>query len=95
MKHRSTLNKPNYKEKVFKETAKTDFKHRFNSHTKSFNPEHYESDMELTREHWTIKRNHFTLKDTWRIIRKCAPLDTNKREFYLCLNEKLEIVSYK
>ena len=57
-----TSSKPNYKEKFFKETAETDLKHRFNNHTKSF------SDMELSREHWTIKRNHFTLKDTWRSI---------------------------
>ena len=33
-----TSNKPNYKEKVFKGTAETDFKRRFNNDTKSFNP---------------------------------------------------------
>ena len=33
-----TSNKPNYKEKVFKGTGETDFKHRFNNDTKSFNP---------------------------------------------------------
>ena len=33
-----TSNKLNYKEKVFKGTGETDFKHRFNNDTKSFNP---------------------------------------------------------
>ena len=32
---------------------------------------------------------------TCRIITKCAPLNTTKKFFYLCLNEKLEIPSYK
>ena len=31
----------------------------------------------------------------WRIIRKCAPFNTTKSKCYLCLNEKLEIASYK
>ena len=45
-----TSNQPNYKQKVYIGTAKTDFKHRFNNHTKSFNFEHYENDTELSKE---------------------------------------------
>ena len=90
-----TSNQLNYKQKVYIGTAETDFKHRFNNHTKSFNLEHYEYDTELSKEYWTIKRNHFTPKVTWRIIRKCASFNTTKRKCYLCLNEKLEIASYK
>ena len=67
-------NQPNYKQKVYIGTAETDFKHRFNNHTKSFNLEHYENDTELSKEYWAIKRNHFTPIVTWRIIRKCAPI---------------------
>ena len=79
-----TSNKPNYKEKFFKETAETDFKHRFNNnHTKSF------SDMELSREHWTIKRNHFTLKDTWRSISLYVTI------FWLKIAERQEASSIK
>ena len=61
----------------------------------SFNREHYENDTELSKECWTIKRNHFTPIVIWRIIKKCAPFNTTKRKCYLCLNEKLEIASYK
>ena len=88
-----TSNQPNYKQKVYIGTAETDFKHRFNNYTKSFNLEHYENDTELSKEYWAIKRNHFTPIATWRIIRKCPPFNTTKRKCCLCLNEKLEIAS--
>ena len=90
-----TPNQLNYKQKAYIGTSETDFKRRFNNDTKSFNLEHYENDTELSKEYWTIKRNHFTPKVTWRITRKCAPFNTTKRKCDLCLNEKLEIASYK
>ena len=36
-----TANWLNYKQKIYIGTAKTDFKHKFSNHTKSFNLEHY------------------------------------------------------
>ena len=84
-KAQMTSNQPNYNQKIYIGTTETDFKHRFNNHTKSFNLEHHENDTELSKEYWATKRSHFTPIVTWRIIRKC----------YLCLNEKLEIASYK
>ena len=90
-----TSNQPNYNQKIYIGTTETDFKHRFNNHTKSFRLEHYENDTEPPKEYSTIKRNHFTPIVTWRIMRKCAPFNTTKRKCYLCLHEKLEIASYK
>ena len=90
-----TSNQLNYKQKVYIGTTETDFKHRFNNHTKSLNLENYENDTELSKEYWTIKRKHFTPKVTLRIIRRCTAFNTTKRKCYLCLNEKLEIASYK
>ena len=51
--------------------------------------------MELSKEYWTLERNHFIPKVMGRKIRKCAPFNTTKRKSYLCLNERLEILSYK
>ena len=85
-----TSNGPNYKQKIHIGTTETYFKLRFNNHTKSFNFEHYKNDAELSREYWTIKCNHFTPIVTWRIIRKCGPLNSTKRKCVLCVNEKLE-----
>ena len=90
-----TLNQLNYKQKIYIAAAETDFKLRFNNHTKSFNLEHYENDTELSKEYWTIKRTHFVPEITWRIIRKCATFNTTKKKWYICLKEKLEIASYK
>ena len=45
-----TSNQPTYKQKVYIGTTETDFKHRFNNHSKSFNLEHYEKDTELSKE---------------------------------------------
>ena len=84
-----------YKQKIYIGTTETDFKHRFNNHTKSFRLEHYENDTEPPKEYSTIKRNHFTPIVTWRIMRKCAPFNTTKRKCYLCLHEKLEIAPCK
>ena len=39
-------NQLNYKEKFYIGTTKTDFKERFNNHTKSFNIKHYENETE-------------------------------------------------
>ena len=90
-----TSNQLNYKQKVYIGTAETDFKHRFNNHTKSFNLEHYENDTELSKEYWTIKRNHFTPKVTWRIIRKCAPFNTTKRMLSVCQLKSLKSLHTK
>ena len=90
-----TSNKANYKEKVYIETVKIDFKHKFNNHIKSFNLKRYENNPKLSKEYWAMKCNHFTPKGTWIIIHKCAPLNTIKKKCFLCYNGKLEIASYK
>ena len=88
-------NQANYKEKVYIGTVKTDFKHKFKDLTKSFNLKCYENSPKLSKEYWTMKRNHFTLKGTWIIIQKWAPLNTTKIKCFLRPNEKLETASHK
>ena len=78
------LNQP--KENIYIGTAKTNFKHRFNNHTKSFKLEHYKNDTELPKEYWMIKRNHFISKINWKIISKWAPFNTTKS--YKSLHKK-------
>ena len=90
-----TSNQLHYKQTIYIGTAETDFKHRFNNHTKWFNLERHENYTELSNEYRKIKRIHFTPKFTWRIISKYAPFRTTKRKYYLRLNEKLEIAFCK
>ena len=68
---------------------------RFHNHTKSFTHEDYANDRELSKEYWEIKRNKFIPKVTWSIVRECPPYNLSKGKCYLCVNEKLEINSYK
>ena len=88
-------NQLNYKQKFYIGTTKTDFKERFNNHTKSFNIKHYENETELSKEYWTIKCNHFTPKVTSRLMRQCVPCSSIKRNCDLYLNEKFEIAPHK
>ena len=86
---------PNYNEKVDFGVAEKSFKDRFYNQAKSFTHEDYANDTELSKEYWDIKRNNFIPKVTWSIVRECPPYSLSKRKCYLCLNEKLEINSYK
>ena len=86
---------PNYNEKVYFGVAEKSFKHRFYNHTKSFTHEDYANDTKLSKKYWDIKRNNFIPKVSWSIVRECPPYSLSKRKCYLCLNEKLEINSYK
>ena len=46
-----TSNLLNYKQNIYLGTGKTDFKHRINNHTKSFNFEHYGNNTKLSKEY--------------------------------------------
>ena len=92
---KTNSSQPNYNEKVDFGVAEKSFKDRFYNHAKSFTHEDYANDTELSKEYWDIKRNNFIPKVTWSIVRECPPYSLSKRKCYLCLNEKLEINSYK
>ena len=82
-----TPNQPNFKEKFFIQTAKTNLTTTQNHSTSKI--------MKTRRNYWTIKCNHFTPRATWKKIRECALFNTTKIKCCLCLKEKLEIASYK
>ena len=76
-KHRS--NQLNYKQKIYIGTE-TDFKRRFKNHTKSFNLEHYENDTELSKEYWTIKRNHLNTKSHLENNKEMCTFQRNQKK---------------
>ena len=87
----SNLNPTQLQRQIYFGVAEKSFKDRFYNQTKSFTHEDYTNDTELSKEYWDIKRNNFTAKVTWNIVRECPPYSLSKRACYLCLNEKLEI----
>ena len=52
----------------------------------SFNLNEYKNETELPNEIWKIKNTGHHAKVKWEIVKKCC---------LLCLNEKLEIATYK
>ena len=90
-----TLSQPNYNDKAYFGAEEKSFRDRFYNHTKSFTHGDYANETELSKEYWDIKRSNFITKVTWSIVRECRPYSLIKKKCYLCLNEKLEINSYK
>ena len=50
---------------------------------------------ELSNEIWRIKNSVHHPKVKWEIVKKCVPNSPETKCCLLCLNEKLEIASYK
>ena len=90
-----TSNEPGYEDKVYIGIAETTFKKRFSNHKKSFKIERYHKETELSKEVWDIKRRNFTPTVTWQIIKSLNMSNNTNTRCLLCLNEKLEILTYQ
>ena len=82
-------------DKVYSGTAEGDFKKRFYNHMKSFSNKRYTNDTSLSKYMWEIKEKHQenpSLK--WSIVTRVPAYSNIKKNCFLCLREKLEIVDY-
>ena len=86
---------PYYKEKVYFGKSKTTFKLRYSSHQRSFKFLKYKTDTELSSEVWQMKKSRQRPVNTWEIVRRCWRYNPNSKRSYLCLNEKMEIATYR
>ena len=91
----STSTNPHYKDKIYFGTGETMFKMRYSNHQRSFTFWKYKTDTELSKEVWQMKMFGQTPIITWRIVRRCSPCNPNSKRCYLCLNEKMEIATYR
>lgn len=73
-------------------TSESDFKTRFNNHTKSFNNRPYENDSELSKYVWSLKDKRMVYNIKWSIEKYCSPYKCGKRKCDLCISEKCVIV---
>ena len=55
----------------------------------------YKTDTELSNKVWQMKKSGQTLVITWKIVQRCSPYNPNSKKCYLCLNEKLEMTTYR
>ena len=82
-------------DKVYSGIAEGDFKKRFYNHTKSFRNKRYTNDTSLSKYMWEIKEKHQENPSLKWSIAKSVPAYSNiKKNCFLCLREKLEIVDY-
>ena len=88
-----TCNLPNHNEKVYIGLCETSFKKRFANHKKSFSHRKYSNETELAKEYWSIKEQNGVPIISWKILRKCRVTSNKGHKCYLCLAEKLEILS--
>ena len=72
-------NKQNYKEKKYFGNAEESFKGCKYNHNLSFRNEFYKNEKELSKELRQIKMKNYTIKITWRIIRKYLPCNYHSR----------------
>ena len=90
-----TSTNPHYKKKIYFGTAESTFNLRYSNHQRSFKFRKYKTGTELSNEVWRMKKSGQTPVITWKIVWRCSPYNPNSKKCYLCLNEKLEIATYR
>ena len=83
---------PNETLKFYIGISEGPFKKRYANHIKSFNHIKYETETELSKQYWKIKKNQGQPKLTWNIKKKCKPYNQNNNICNLCTTEKLMIL---
>lgn len=73
-------------------TSESEFKTRYNNHTKSFRNERYKNDTELSKVIWNLKDNNINFAIKWSIATKATPYKCGTRHCNLCLSEKVCIL---
>ena len=72
-------------------STETEFKLRYNNHTKSFRNSKYQSETTLSTYVWDKKLNP-NPKIKWTFIKKCSVYQLGRKTCDLCLSEKLYII---
>ena len=81
-------------EKVFTYygTSESEFKYRYNNHTKSFRNRTYQYDSELSKLIWKLKDDNTQFDLNWSIAVRASPYICGSRRCDLCLCEKICII---
>ena len=68
------------------------FKTRLANHTKSFKHEKYETDSDLSKHIWKLKRGNIEYKIQWKILDRARTFNPVFRTCQLCIREKYYII---
>ena len=87
-----TPNEENPKTKIYYDDCETAFKRKYANHKKTFNNIKYQTDTELSNEHWNITSANKTSSESWEILGTHKSYNESSKR---CLNEKLAIALHK
>ena len=73
-------------------TSESEFKTRYNNHTKSFRHKKHKNDTELSKLIWKLKENGTPYALAWSVAARASPYRCGSRRCDLCLTEKMIIV---
>lgn len=90
----STKEDPN-EEKIYFGISKPEFKARLANHRRSFTNKDKKTDTALSKYYWSLKEKHKTPQITWRLVKTAKVCNSLNSRCNLCLEEKVNIVSYK
>ena len=81
-----------YPNKVYTDTAESDFKQRFYNHRLSFNNEAYSADTAISKHVWETKKFKIIPSLRWSIIKSVPAYSNICMKCQLCLQEKTEFL---
>ena len=84
----STVNKIS----VYYGASESEFKTRFNNHTKSFRHRKHENETEFSKYLWSLKYQKIDFDLSWSIAARASSYKCGTRRCDLCLTEKSIIV---
>ena len=92
--YKSTLtsNQGPYQHNTYHGITETKFKQRYANYVKSFRNERIKAKLNFWMNYGA---SNCTPNVVWGILKKHQQYNLNTKQWYLCLNEKLEILKYK
>ena len=73
-------------------TSESEFKYRYNNHTKSFRHLNYKNDSELSTAVWKLKDDNIDFIIKWSIAKIASPYRCGSKRCDHCLSEKVCII---
>ena len=86
---------PNEEKKVYIGLTEKEFKQRFNGHNQSFRNRKYMNNTTLSTHVWSLKDRGTVPNLNWSIIKHVKAYSNVSKTCRLCLQEKLEILSFE
>ena len=82
----------NHTKETYVGITANEFKTRYNNHTASFRNPRRDTETELSKHIWKLKKTNVQHNVEWKILKKCRPYNNIAKRCQLCTYEKYVIV---